>query len=183
MILKPGESFSVFGIAWIIILGTLVTVPNIVTFLWIPGPLQLSRVVFGGLITIAPLIIFRIKPRIYLTLLLPIFLIVYADLIHLLDYSKHMTIGSVASFFYTDSNEAIEFLWQASNTTLPTIAGIFTTVVFLYITAPKRIPGIKPAYLILLISPLVAIPLTFNMHLTFPNLAIRHAIKFYQNNQ
>ena len=55
----------------------------------------------------------------------------YVDLVHLLDYDAHISVGAVGAIFDTDPKEASEFFLSVSPTTLPLLALFITVAVLL----------------------------------------------------
>jgi len=170
------------GAVWALALSLAIAAPNIISFWRIPGPMQLARVVFVAALVIVPIVIFKLRPRIYLILLLPLLLLEYPDFVHMLQYGKHLTVGAVASVFYSDSKEATEFLWHTSSITLPTSLGITIAIILLFIMAPKNPPTFKPRYRVGLIAGVLAIPQFYDITGTFPLYTAKQVYRFYEMN-
>ena len=125
---------SLFSTAFVLLLSA----PNFF-YWWLKrdskaiAALLLSMMLLYGILRLL-----RNHPRLLLTVGAIFGLYACADLIHLLDYGAHISVGAVGAIFDTDPREATEFLLSVSATTLPTVATFLVAGILLTWLYPER---------------------------------------------
>lgn len=174
------KSTSIYSWGWLLALSFVITMPNVVSFIRIPGPLQLARVIFISMTVILVGILLRFRPRVYVAILSPILLLEYPDMVHMLEYGRHLSVGAIASMFYSDSKEAMEFLWHDASSTFGTGLGLTTSIISLGFFAPAAMPRLSVPRYLLVSSTVFIVPPVFDVADTFPIYPLRQAGQFFR---
>ncbi len=122
---------------WKIAVIFLLALPNVVYLFQNPDKkaftaLLLSLMLLTGIVRVT-----YDRPWILALVSLLLGLISYVDIIHLLDYGAHLSVGGIGAIFDTDPKEASEFFLAVSPTTLPLLS-IFAVATALLVW---RYPG------------------------------------------
>ena len=124
-------NYSVRRKIWIILLAALLGLPNIVCLAQESDLKAVTALLLSLMLLIGIIRIVYHMPWLLALVGLLLGLISFADIIHLLDYGAHMSVGGVGAIFDTDPGEASEFFVAVSPTTLPLLAVFAVVALFL----------------------------------------------------
>lgn len=165
---------------WLACFAAVVTAPNVVSFVRIPGPLQLARVLFVAIAVAILVWVLRLRPRTYLLIFSPLFVLEYADMMHLLEYGRHLSVGAFASVFFSDTKEAAEFLWQNISSAIGVWVGLTAPILLLAIFSPTTITKPQKGSFFAVFGAGLALATLFDIRDSFPVYPIIQAARFYQ---
>ena len=123
-----------FSAAFVLLLSS----PNLLYWWLTRDSKAVTALLLSMMLLYGILRLLRNHPRLLLGVGLILGLYACADLIHLLDYGAHISVGAVGAIFDTDPKEATEFLLSVSATTLPAIATFLVAGILLAWFYPGR---------------------------------------------
>ncbi len=144
---------------WQLILAIVLAVPNLIHLYEYPDDQAASAWLLSVLLFLGIVRLLQRRPVLLAIVTLLAGLLAYIDIIHLIDYGAHLSVGAFGSILDTDPREASEFFLSVSPTTLP-LLGIFAITTALLIlffprgTAPTRSRKVAAITALLIIIPI-----------------------------